>query len=219
MNILESIEVKRASILRHRNPRLIIPLATLTGLLLGVIARLWMRWISTEPEFTWSGSIFIVLAITIFFTAHATVFFALRQGWSRRSLAIARSVAILFSLPIFSAAGGQMLPTVLTASLALWRKTLPKWLRVILGITSLVIPIVIVNNIGDEFGWGIVTIGRILLFVFIYSAVIAMTKATVTKSLGGKPMRRRKEIIVILIILLVLFGGVKLFMFGVGGSG
>ena len=31
------------------------------GLAWGVIPRLWMRFISTNPEFTWSGTLFIVI--------------------------------------------------------------------------------------------------------------------------------------------------------------
>jgi hypothetical protein len=38
----------------------------LTGLVLGVIARFWMRWISTDPEFSLSGTIFIVGAFALF---------------------------------------------------------------------------------------------------------------------------------------------------------
>lgn len=40
------------------------------GLALGVVARAWMRFISDGPEFTWSGTIFILAAF----------------GWSARTL-------------------------------------------------------------------------------------------------------------------------------------
>lgn len=45
----------------------------LTGLAIGVIARFWMRWISTDPEFSWSGTIFIVGAFALFFTTQSLV--------------------------------------------------------------------------------------------------------------------------------------------------
>lgn len=219
MNTLQNSFVKVDTRLQKINPRLIIPLGALAGVLLGVMARLWMRWISTEPEFSWSGSIFIVLAITIFFTAHSTVYFALRKKWSRRSIAITRSAAIVFSLPMFSAAGAMMLPTVVTASIAAWRNYLPKWVRVTLGLASLVIPVMIVKDFGDDFGWGIATAGRILLFGFIYGAVIAMTRSTVAKFPGGKPIALKREIMITLAVLFVLFVGVRILMFGVGGDG
>ena len=190
MNILQSSFANTETKLQNLNPRLIIPLGVVAGFLLGIIARLWMRWISTDPEFTWSGSIYIVMAFTLFFTVHSTVFFAVRKGWSRRSMIIARSGAIVFSLPIFGAAGGSMLPTVVMGSMAVWRKSLPKWVRAILGVASLAVPIITVNDIGSDFGWGVATFGRILLFVFIYGSVIAVTKSTVTKSPGGKQKNR-----------------------------
>ena len=122
MNSLQNELAKSETRLGNINPRFLIPLGALSGLLLGVIARLWMRWISTDPEFSWSGSIFIVLAITIFFTVHSIVYFAIRKSWSRRSLTIVRTVAIIFSLPIFTAAGGIMLPTVFATKLVMRRE-------------------------------------------------------------------------------------------------
>ena len=47
-----------------------VPVRLLRGLIggcaLGVFARLWMRLIAEDPDFTWNGTIFIVLAFTIF---------------------------------------------------------------------------------------------------------------------------------------------------------
>ena len=60
MNLLQSSFAKTETKLQNLNPKLIIPLGVVAGFLLGIIARLWMRWISTDPEFTWSGSIYIV---------------------------------------------------------------------------------------------------------------------------------------------------------------
>ncbi len=160
--------------------RLIIPLGIIAGLVLGIVARAWMRWISTDPEFTWVGSIFIVLAFVLFGTSHAVVYFAREGMWSKRKLNLIRSCALLFSLPMFSAAGSIMLPTVLTGSLALWRTEWWRWLRISLGVLSLVIPASIVRGFSEDFGWGISTLGRTLLFILIYAAIIAATRATVT---------------------------------------
>ena len=52
------------------------------------------------------------------------LFFAMRKHWAGGKLMSVRIGAILFSLPLFSAAGGIMLPTVFTGSLALWRTSL-----------------------------------------------------------------------------------------------
>ena len=182
MNYLRGCVATTERWLRNLKPLFIIPLGFIGGLVLGVIARLWMRWISTDPEFTWGGTIGILVGFTLFFTAQSTVFFAVRKAWSRRSTMIARIVALPFSLLLFNAQGAIMLPTVVTGSLAVWRKSWPKWVRVIIGLASLAIPVSVVNGIAEDFGWEIATIGRILLFVLIYGVVIAMTQPTVAKS-------------------------------------
>ncbi len=182
MNYLRSRLVATETWLRNLNPSLIIPLGFIGGLTLGVIARLWMRWISTNPEFSWGGTIGIVVGFTIFCTAHSVVFFAVRKRWSRRSTMIARIAALPFSLLLFNAQGSIMLPTVVTGSLAVWRKSWSKWVRVVLGLASLAIPVDVANGIAEDFGWGIATIGRILLFILIYGVVIAITQPTVAKS-------------------------------------
>jgi hypothetical protein len=159
----------------HR--KLIIPSGVITGLILGIVARAWMRWISTDPEFTWAGTFFIVLAFTIYGAVHSLVFFVRQGGWSKRKVNLIRIGAIFLSLPLFGAAGAQMLPTVLTGSLARWRSDWWPWIRVLLGICSVVIPINVIRGIGNDFGWGIATLGRVLLFIAIYSVVIAATRS------------------------------------------
>lgn len=154
------------------------------GITVGILARLWMRWISTDPEFSWSGTIFIVMSFTIFFTTQSIVKALRLQVESRRGTTWVRVSGVLFSLPIFGAAGGVMLPTVTIASVALWTEWLSKLgrkaliVRVVLLALSLGAPISISRKIISDFGWTISTLGRILLFVMIYSLVIIATRPT-----------------------------------------
>ncbi|MDP1719434.1 MAG: hypothetical protein Q8L08_00300 [Candidatus Nanopelagicaceae bacterium] len=161
----------------HR--KVIIPCGIIAGLILGIVARLWMRWISTDLEFTWTGTISIVLVFVIFGAIHSIVFFARVGHWPRRKLNLLRFVAIFFTLPLFGAAGAQMFPTVLAGSLASWRSDWWMWVRVLLGICSAVIPTIIIRGIGDDFGWEIATFGRVLLFIAVYSVVIVATRSAV----------------------------------------
>jgi len=181
MNYLRGRLVTTEAWLQNLKPGFIIPLGLFGGLTLGVIARLWMRWISTDPEFTWGGTIGILVGFTLFFTAHSIVFFAVRKRWSRLSTMIARVIALPFSLLLFTAQGAVMFPTVVTGSLAAWRKSWPRWVRVILGMASLVMPFILIKDIVGDFGWSIATIGRIVLFALIYGVVIAITQPTVAK--------------------------------------
>ena len=176
--------------LERRKPAMIIPLGALGGLILGVIARAWMRWISTDPEFTWSGSIFIVLGFAVFISGHSLVLFGRRKGWSRTWLTVARIVAIIISLPIFGAAGAPMLPTVITASLGLGRTDWPRPVRRVLIVLSLIIPFFIVRDIGSEFGWNIITAGRIILYVLIYHIVISAARITASPQGDSWRMKR-----------------------------
>lgn len=170
---------------------LVIPCAAFGGLVLGVIARLWMRWISTDPEFSWSGTTFILLGFVLFFTGHSIVFLGRQRGWSRKWLTVARVFASFISLGIFGAAGASMLPTVLTASLGLSRTDWWRPVRRVLIVLSLIIPIFIVRDIGSDFGWNLVTLGRIILYVLIYHTIITTARITVAPQRDSWRMNRK----------------------------
>lgn len=150
------------------------------GVLLGVTARLWMRWISTDPEFSWGGTLGIIFSFTIFCTTQGLLFVMQRRGKSKILIRIFRGIAIFFTLPLFVAAGAIMFPVVLFGSLAYWRKTWPKWLRIILGTLSAIwaarvaYTFIIVN-----FGWSLKSIGQILAYLGIYLLIIRLTKGAV----------------------------------------
>lgn len=192
-------------------PALLIPCGVLVGLVLGIIARAWMRWISTDPEFSWAGTIGILAGFVIFFTVHATVLLGRRKGWSRRWLTVARVVATILSLGIFSAAGASMLPTVLTASLGLARTDWPRFVRRVLIVLSVIIPVFLVRDIGADFGWNPVTGGRIILFVLIYHVIISVARITAAPQGDSWRMNRKvRATIWILLTCLVLLAAFNL---------
>ena len=188
----------------------IILLAVFGGLVLGAIARLWMRWISTEPDFSWSGTIFIIQSFTIFATTQAVVYVLRRKVRTRRLTSIIRGGGILFSLPIFGGAGVVMLPTVALASIALWRKALNKWVRIALLTISLIPTVaIIIEEIGKHFGWNFVTLGKSLLFLLIYSTVVFLLKPTLTPYIGTDPKASRRTRIKTLIVVFIVLGVVQ----------
>lgn len=194
----------------------VILAAIFGGFALGVIARLWMRWISTDPEFSWGGTLGIIIAFTIFSTTQATIYVLRRRVITRRLTSVIRVVGTFFTLPLFTAAGAVMFPTVILASIAIWRKQMDKKVRISLLIISFVIPIIQIKEIGTDFGWNFVTLGRTLLFILIYSVVILLLKPTLTPYVGNAAKvvltKRLKLILVAIFTIVVAFFVLKVFV-------
>ena len=201
---------------RDRSRRIGPLAAVFGGLALGIIARLWMRWISTDPEFSWGGTLGIIISFAIFATTQATIYVLRRRVINRRLTSVIRGVGTFFTLPLFTAAGAVMFPTVILASIAIWRKKMDKKLRIALLLISFAIPVIQIMEIGADFGWNFITLGRSLLFILIYSVVILLLKPTLTPYVGSdlKVMRTksRRITIIALSIVLVVFLVFKFFV-------
>ena len=89
----------------------------LLGLSWGIAMRIWMRFITTDPEFTWSGTGYILGATTL-------AGMLLGLGWARRAKAKGNwwRLTGLSMLPLGAAAGGVMIPSVFLGALALGRR-------------------------------------------------------------------------------------------------
>ena len=194
----------------------IILAAVFGGLVLGIIARLWMRWISTDPEFSWGGTLGIVIAFTFFATTQATIYVLRRRLISRRLTSVIRGVGAFFTLPLFTAAGAVMFPTVILASIAIWRKKIDKKVRIALLIISCAIPVIQIMEIGSDFGWNFITLGRSLLFIFIYSVVILLLEPTLTPYVGSDSKvvltKRLKLTLLAVFAILMVFNLLRVFV-------
>lgn len=89
------------------------------GLVWGIAARLWMRLISTQPEFSIPGTTAILMITTLFGACTGLAFAARRRGWRRWGHYLTRSLAVLFFLPFGIAGGAPLMLTVLLSTLAL----------------------------------------------------------------------------------------------------
>ena len=188
-----------------------------SGLVLGVLARLWMRWISTDREFSWNGTIFIVSSFTIAIAIQPIVSLLRRRFNGKKAKTLLRIGGAIFSLPIFVEMGAIMFPTVALAGIALWSTKLSKRFRGILFALSLIGPFFISRNIISDSGWTIATLGRILLFILIYNAVIVLLRPTIMLILVSeketKTSNRCRDILKVVLVIIV---GALLFFFTIG---
>jgi carbon starvation protein CstA len=144
----------------------------LSGLALGVTARIWMRLISDDPEFSLGGSV-VVVGVFVLFSLGTGVCLMMSAG-SRMSNRFGRAVGLLFMLPLFGAAGAQMMPTVILGSFLLHRTSWKVWIRVLFGLLALVLPVgIIVESLNDNLSvWRVL---GLFMFAATYFAVVVMT--------------------------------------------
>ncbi len=187
-----------------------VPLGFALGLLLGAVvgalARLWMRLIAEDPEFSWAGTLAIVIAFAVFGGGQALSWTARRSGFRRPGSTAARIGAAVLSLLIFGGAGSIMLPTVLAGALAVWRTDWNRVARALAGLVGLPIPVLVVADIVGPFGWSARSLTGVAGFVALYAVVILALEPTVAPVLDGWHMRAaaRTALIVAAVGLVVL---------------
>jgi hypothetical protein len=105
---------------------------TVLGLVAGAgyaaCLRVWMRLVSTEPEFSWGGTGYIVGVFAVLGAMAGLVSAGRRRGWGRM-LVSTRAVGVVLSLGCFVAAGTLMVPTIVPAALGWSRSDWPRPLR------------------------------------------------------------------------------------------
>ncbi len=89
------------------------------GLTWGIVARIWMRLISINPEFSIAGTTGILIITTLFGTYTGFAYAARRQGWQGWKHYVPRSLVVIFFLPFGIAGGFPLMLTVLIATLAI----------------------------------------------------------------------------------------------------
>ncbi|HEX6787276.1 MAG TPA: hypothetical protein VF076_08755 [Acidimicrobiales bacterium] len=164
---------------------IVVLLAGLAGLAWGVVARLWMRFISTDPEFTWSGTLFIIFGFGIFGLTQGVALAGRRAGWQRPGLTVARVVGGIGMVPIFGGAGALMLPTVLGGGLAWFRTDWSRWVRGVLVAVACLPPVFLFGSGLSEDGWSVKLVVGTLLLLPLYGVIILATRPTLAPQLDG----------------------------------
>jgi hypothetical protein len=92
------------------------------GLVWGITARLWMRLITTTPEFSIPGTTAILITTTVFGAWAGLAFVARRRGWRGWGHYVPRSLAVIFFIPFGIAGGLPLMLTVLVATLGITQR-------------------------------------------------------------------------------------------------
>lgn len=158
---------------------------TLGALALGITARLWMRLIAPEPNFTWSGTIFIVAGFTVFGLAQSVAALARRRRWHRWPMRLARVSGVVGMLPLFMAAGGLMMPTVVGGGLAAWRTDWHPAVRSAVALLAISDVVLVSRGIASDFGLSARTCSGIAAMVLVYAVIVWATRATLAPAVRG----------------------------------
>ena len=169
---------------------------------LGVVARVWMRLITEDPEFTWNGTVFIVIAFALTGFGCSVAWAVRTAGWRRRGTA-ARIVGAVLTLPLFVGAGVLMMPTVVGGSLARWRADWPRWARGVAAVVAAAPPVsVAAGTVRDGTSPG--SAAGLVLFGATYAAVIGAMRPIVARVDGAARMRRATRIAAVAGVVLLL---------------
>lgn len=155
-----------------------LPLGVLAGLTLGLVARAWMRFITTQPEFTIAGTLGIVLGFAIFAGAQSLAAIATQMQWRASLRRFARGLGFLCMLPLMLAAGATMAPAFTLAGAAVWHPRWPRVLRASLASLALLDVVLVSKSIATDHGASAVTVIGIAGLILIYSCITWATAGT-----------------------------------------
>jgi hypothetical protein len=178
---------------RLSRPQLVLAGAVL-GLTWGVLARLWMRLISTDPAFTWGGTIYIVLAATILGLGVGGAAAGRRspRRWARRLTRVLGGISLIF---LSGAAGSIMVASVIPATLAVFERRWWKPVRIALLAVSL-LPLRIAMSEVERAGGTTKTVIAMALYLALTSVVVIAWGSIVgsrRSRTGGLESERRPD--------------------------
>ncbi len=173
----------------------------LGGALLGTVARIWMRFISGDPEFSWAGTLFIIGGFAVFGLTQSVVAEARRATARRSRLAAFRVAGVLGMLPLFVAAGAVMAPTVFGGGLALSRDDWPRPARSVAAVIAIGPVVLVTTDLAGSFGWSMRTAAGAAAMLAIYAIVIVASRATFAPQRDGWRMPQWCKFTVLFVVV------------------
>lgn len=134
--LVKSLHTGVVSTLDRAPAVLVLFTSFLTGIMLGAVARVWMRFITTDPEFSPEATLFILIGFGLAFVGQAGVYLARRSRVRTSALVALRVLAVVTLVPLSFGAGAVGFPVIVLAPLAIIRRGWNRWLRVFLGMLA-----------------------------------------------------------------------------------
>jgi hypothetical protein len=155
-----------------RTPSIVVlPASFLTGAVLGIVARIWMSFITTHREFSWEGTLVIVIGFGVMFLGQAGVYLGRRSGVRPSGFVALRVLAIVTLVPLAFGAGGIAFPIIVFAPLAIIRTGWNRWLRLLLGVLALIPGVFVAFTLFSDLSLIRATIG-VGWFALIYAVLV-----------------------------------------------
>lgn len=166
------------------------------GFTWGVLIRLWMRLISTDPAFTWGGTLYIVIAATVMGlgVGGAAAGRRSRRPWVRRVTRVLGAIPLLF---LSVAAGSIMVAFVLPATLAIAERRWWKPVRIALLLSSLLPLRIVQDEIAKDFETPKTVVAMVLylaLAVILIAGWGSVVGSRRSRAAGLEPERRSDRV-------------------------
>ena len=169
----------------HRIPGPVVLLGGLLGgLAWGIDARAWMRFISTDPEFSWTGTLFIVIGFGIAGLAQSGAYLGRRANFRRPRLTALRVATFASLLPLGVAAGAPMFPAVVLAPLAITHTDWSDRMRLVVGAIAMIPVVATAGILLDDLSAARAVAG-FLWFLAVYAGIIWAARFTLAPQLDG----------------------------------
>jgi len=195
---------------RTWSPVIVAGLGILIGAAVGILARVWMRLITVDqPEFTSTGTLFIVGTFAVAGFLCGLVVGARRRGWSGIPMVIVRFLGISATAILSLGQGAVMAGTLVMGGLAIGRTDWPIAVRKFLFAGAL-IPVAGVHLIaGREWphSW-LRFFSAVIVCVIVYGiAVFGLAQSYASMPQARIPPNARWVFILIAVAPLAVFGG------------
>ena len=192
---------------------LVLVAGLIGGVAWGAVARVWMRFIASSPEFTWSGTLFIVIGFGVAGVAHAAVHLGRRRKLRRPGLTVLRLIAVVSLFPLSFGAGASAFPMVIFGPLAMAQTSWSIWVRRAAAAVALLSAVLVAASIFEDFSFGRAAVGTVW-FLVIYAVIVWTARLSLAPQFDGWSAPWMLRILGVIAVMPVLFFATVVLLMG-----